>query len=271
MMLPHWCTRLSIVLVLALAGAAVVGCQEEPTEAPPPPTTIAAEALPTPEPDPETLRLVFGHPEDATKLDPSDVTDGESLLVTWHIYDGLTRYKRGGTEVEPALAKKWEASEDGLEWTFELREGVTFHDGTDFDADAVVWNFDRWFDQEHPYHFDNWDFVYWPYMFQGFKDEDKDEDGEPDTFFVQAEAVDPLTVKLRSRRRETATARPTGRQSPPERDRTRWWIGRPASTSSSRRSRTTGTSLRACGRSSSASYRTARRAISASPRARSTP
>jgi peptide/nickel transport system substrate-binding protein len=141
-------------------------------------------------------RLIFGHPEDATKLDPSDVTDGESLLVTWHLYDGLTRYKSGTTEIEPALAAEWSVSDDGLEWTFKLREGVKFHDGTDFDADAVVWNFNRWFDTSNEYHFADWDFAYWPYMFQGYKDQDKDEDGEPDSFFVSAEAVDPLTVKL---------------------------------------------------------------------------
>ena len=56
---------------------------------------------------PGSDRLVFGHPEDAAKLDPADVTDGESLLATWHIYEGLTRYKAGSTvnrEKWPKLA-----------------------------------------------------------------------------------------------------------------------------------------------------------------------
>lgn len=139
--------------------------------------------------------LVFAHPEDATKLDPSDVTDGESLLVTWHIYDGLTRYVRGSTEVEPALATSWETSDDGLEWTFTLREGVTFHDGTPFDADAVVWNFERWFDPEDPNHFEDWEFSYWSYMFQGYKG-DTDDEGNPASFFESAEALDPQTVTI---------------------------------------------------------------------------
>ncbi|MBK7781702.1 MAG: hypothetical protein IPJ58_13225 [Ardenticatenia bacterium] len=118
---------------------------------------------------PGSDRLVFGHPEDAAKLDPADVTDGESLLATWHIYEGLTRYKAGSTEVEPALATAWTVSDDGLTWTFTLREGVTFHDGEPFNADAVVWNFNRWFDPAHPQHFKDWLFDYWSTMFQGFK------------------------------------------------------------------------------------------------------
>jgi peptide/nickel transport system substrate-binding protein len=160
------------------------------------PSPIAAQAQPTAEPDPATQRIVFAHPEDAAKLDPADVTDSESLLVTWHLYEGLTRYKPGTAEIEPALAESWTVSDDGLEWTFKLREGVTFHDGTPFDAEAVVWNFNRWFDPEHPQHFEGWDFTYWPYMFQGYKGEDKNEDDVPDSVLASAEAVDASTVKL---------------------------------------------------------------------------
>ena len=47
-------------------------------------------------------------------------------------------------ELEPALATKWTVSDDGLTYTFDLRQGVKFHDGTDFNADAVVYNFERW-------------------------------------------------------------------------------------------------------------------------------
>ena len=48
----------------------------------------------------------------------------------------------------PGLAEDWEVSEDGLEYTFTLREGVKFHDGTDFNAEAVCFNFDRWYNFE---------------------------------------------------------------------------------------------------------------------------
>ena len=49
-----------------------------------------------------------------------------------------------GTTVVPGLAEKWESSDDGLTYTFQLRKGVKFHDDTDFNADAVIKNFERW-------------------------------------------------------------------------------------------------------------------------------
>jgi peptide/nickel transport system substrate-binding protein len=186
---------------LALAGLAA--CSQSEEAPPAEPTLGQAEVAPTEDTGGATTpadTLVFAHPEDASKLDPSDVTDSESLLATWHIFEGLTRYKPGTTEVEPSLATQWTTSEDGLEWTFTLRDGVTFHDGEPFDAEAVVWNFNRWFDPADPSHFADWEFAYWGDMFQGFKGADKDGDGEEDSFFVSAEAVDPATVKLTLRR-----------------------------------------------------------------------
>ncbi len=182
----------SLLLVLAL-GWLALGCRAEPTATPQMVTPIAAGQLPTEVG--AVTPLVFAHPEDATKLDPSDVTDSESLLVTWQLYEGLTRYKPGTTEVEPALALDWTTSEDGLEWVFRLRREVRFHDGTDFDANAVVWNFNRWFDREHPQHFASWVFQYWADMFQGFKD-DVGDAGAPLSVLKSVEAVDPMTVKL---------------------------------------------------------------------------
>ena len=54
------------------------------------------------------------------------------------IFNRLVEFERGSTKIVPALATSWETSDDGLEWTVTLREGVTFHDGTPFDADAVA-------------------------------------------------------------------------------------------------------------------------------------
>lgn len=59
------------------------------------------------------------------------------------VYEPLVRYMPDGT-IKPALAKSWKISDDGKTWTFQLRQGVTFHDGTPFDATAAKWNLDRW-------------------------------------------------------------------------------------------------------------------------------
>src|SRR5690606_10714471 len=74
-------------------------------------------------------------------------------------------------ELKPALAKDWEVSDDGLTYTFYLEEGVTFHDGTPFNAEAVKINFERWADPEHEYAFADDGFVYSMYgtMFGGYK------------------------------------------------------------------------------------------------------
>ncbi len=107
--------------------------------------------------------LVFGRGADSIQLDPSKVTDGESIYVTNQIYDPLVRYKVEGTEVQPALATEWKVSKDGLVWTFQLREGVKFHDGTDFTAKDVVFNFERWASSG--------EYIYYGYMFGATKDD----------------------------------------------------------------------------------------------------
>jgi peptide/nickel transport system substrate-binding protein len=118
--------------------------------------------------------FVFGAQGEPVQLDPAVITDGISARITRQIYDGLVRYKGATTEVEPALAQSWEVSPDGRVWTFVLRRNVKFHDGTPFDARAVVWNFERWWKSGHPQH-DNQikagqTFEYWEGQFGGFDD-----------------------------------------------------------------------------------------------------
>jgi hypothetical protein len=74
--------------------------------------------------------FIWGRSGDATLLDPADVTDGESVMVVTNLFDTLVAFKRGSTEIEPSLAKEWTASDDNLVWTFVLRDGARFHDGT---------------------------------------------------------------------------------------------------------------------------------------------
>ncbi|MFO1443155.1 ABC transporter substrate-binding protein [Bacillus sp. Bva_UNVM-123] len=88
--------------------------------------------------------LVFGRGGDSTSLDPAATTEGEAFKVTVNLFETLINFGKQDTEIEPGLATEWEASEDGLKHTLKLREGIKFHDGTDFNADAVVFNFERW-------------------------------------------------------------------------------------------------------------------------------
>src|SRR5919106_799106 len=109
--------------------------------------------------------FVFGRGADSVGLDPAVVTDGESFRVTRNIYESLAEYQRDSTAVIPALAEGWETSPDGLTWTFALRRNVKFHDGTPFNAEAVVFNFERWMFEHHPHH--KGVFEYWKSMFGG--------------------------------------------------------------------------------------------------------
>jgi len=87
--------------------------------------------------------MVFAKSKDANRLDPADVTDGESSAVTENIFDGLLRFRDQSTEIEPALALSWHLSADRRTYTFKLRPGVKFHDETPCDAAAVKFSFDR--------------------------------------------------------------------------------------------------------------------------------
>jgi peptide/nickel transport system substrate-binding protein len=86
--------------------------------------------------------LVFAGAADPTYLDPALVSDGESFRVTEQIFQSLVELKPGATTIRPALATKW-ASKNAKDWTFTLRKGVKFHDGTPFNAAAVCYNYNR--------------------------------------------------------------------------------------------------------------------------------
>jgi nickel ABC transporter nickel/metallophore binding protein len=88
---------------------------------------------------PQTFVIAVG--SDPGPLNPHDYSS--SFIALDMVYEPLVRYAADGSIV-PGLAESWEISPDGLTWTFTLREGVTFQDGTPFNAQAVKWNFERW-------------------------------------------------------------------------------------------------------------------------------
>ena len=99
---------------------------------------------------PETL--VVGQIAEPKSLDPHTVTAVNDFRILVNIYDGLVRFQDGSLGIEPSLATDWEISDDGTVYTFHLREDVTFHDGTPFNAEAVKFNFDRMLNEDHPYY-----------------------------------------------------------------------------------------------------------------------
>jgi ABC-type transport system substrate-binding protein len=74
--------------------------------------------------------LIVGQVAEPQALDPHAVTAVNDFRILMNVYDGLVRYAPGTLEVEPALASAWDVSEDGTVYTFSLRDGVTFHDGS---------------------------------------------------------------------------------------------------------------------------------------------
>jgi peptide/nickel transport system substrate-binding protein len=91
--------------------------------------------------------LVFAASADATTLDPHNTTDTESDQVIMMMYETLIGFDQD-MKIVPRLAERWEVAPDGVTWTFHLRRGVRFHDGTPFNADAVRRNFARVLDPE---------------------------------------------------------------------------------------------------------------------------
>ncbi|MCI0343220.1 MAG: ABC transporter substrate-binding protein, partial [Planctomycetales bacterium] len=97
--------------------------------------------------DPDTLVVVQG--ADAKTLDPHETTDNVSGNVELHLFDNLLRFDEELVP-RPELAESWEVSPDGLAYTFRLRTGVPFHDGSPCDAGAVRACFARLLDEKVP-------------------------------------------------------------------------------------------------------------------------
>jgi peptide/nickel transport system substrate-binding protein len=87
--------------------------------------------------------LVYGTTEKVIDMDPANAYDFHTWEIFYNIYQGLLKYPPGKTDLVPGLAESYDISTDGKEYTFKLREGLKFTDGTPFDASAVKWSIDR--------------------------------------------------------------------------------------------------------------------------------
>lgn len=114
------------------------------------------------------VTFIYAGAADPTYLDPAIVSDGESFRIARQIFDTLVQLAPGSTRLQPALATRWRPSRDGKAWTFTLRRGVRFHDGTAFNAAAVCANFNRWFNWTGPFQ-DASASYYYRQLFGGFR------------------------------------------------------------------------------------------------------
>jgi peptide/nickel transport system substrate-binding protein len=114
------------------------------------------------------VTFIYAGASDPTYLDPALVSDGESFRIARQIFESLVALKPGTTQVVPELATKWRVGRDGKTWTFNLRRGVKFHDGSAFNSAAVCANFNRWFNWTGPFQ-DASASYYYRQIFGGFK------------------------------------------------------------------------------------------------------
>jgi peptide/nickel transport system substrate-binding protein len=123
---------LALFLVLAIGGM-FIGCQKKAAE----------EEAAKEEPVEVSDTLVYATTEKVTDMDPANAYDFHTWELFRNISEGLLKYKPGTTELVPGLAKSYSANDAGDVFTFELREGVKFSDGSDFTAEDVVWSIER--------------------------------------------------------------------------------------------------------------------------------
>ena len=138
--------------------------------------------------------FVFAGSAEPVTFDPFFASDGESFRPARQIFEGLVGTKPGTADPAPLLAKEWEVSEDGLTYTFTLQEGVTFHDGTDFNAEAVCFNFDRWYNMPESAQTDDLTY-YYAALFRGFATGDRADAAIYDSCTADEEMTATITLK----------------------------------------------------------------------------
>lgn len=134
--------------------------------------------------------FVFAGAGDPKNFDPIFNDDGESFRPIRQMYDTLVQNKPGTADLQGALAESWEHDADGKVWTFHLRKGVKFHDGTDFNAAAVCFNFDRWYNMKGAAAQSQ--MIYYSDVFGGFAKNDAPDMGKP--VYNKCEAKDDATA-----------------------------------------------------------------------------
>ncbi len=150
----HSISRRKFLRLAALTAgtSALAACSPSavPVQVPAPAQGGAAAATPVAQPTAVAApksggTLTVGSTQPAPQLDPHIVTFAAERLYFPGLYNGLTEYN-ADMEAVPALAEKWEASDDLKTYTFYLRKGVKFHNGRELEAADIKWNFERCLD-----------------------------------------------------------------------------------------------------------------------------
>jgi peptide/nickel transport system substrate-binding protein len=175
----------------AACGGAATPSPSAPAPASAAPSASAAPASAAPSPSAavkEGGTLVVGLPGDMVLADPSLISDSNSSYIMNQVVQGLVGLKPGTvSEVVPVLAASLpDVSPDGLTYTFKLRQGIKFHDGTDFNADAVVYNYMRQLNAPEPLR-DAYNY-YFGAIFGGFAEKSN---------LASVTALDPYTVQFK--------------------------------------------------------------------------
>ena len=136
--------------------------------------------------------FVFAGAGDPKNFDPIFNDDGESFRPVRQMFDTLVTHKPGTAELQGGLAESWEHDTEGKVWTFKLRQGVKFHDGTPFNAAAVCYNFDRWYNMKGAAAQSQ--MIYYMDVFGGFAKNDSPDAGKP--VYNKCEAKDDATAVL---------------------------------------------------------------------------
>ncbi len=170
---------LGVVGVVAALGLSACGSSEAPESQDSGEASNEAEAqcqdladAAADAPDSGSDTFIFAASADPTSLNPFFVSDGESFRVARQMFEGLVGVEPCSPDPAPSLATDWETSDDGMSTTFTLREGVTFHDGTPFNADAVCANFEWMNNQPKGPSQSASNAYYWLSLFKGFADSD---------------------------------------------------------------------------------------------------
>jgi len=140
----------------------------------------------------ENTPFVFGTPGDPSTMDPAFARDGETFRVTHQVFETLL--DTDCTTPSPGLAESWDQNPEGTEWTFHLREGVTFQDGEALDGAAVCANFDRWANFKDGYQSPNFTY-YYSNAFGGFAENDPDSGIETESIY-QGCTADGLDAQI---------------------------------------------------------------------------